>query len=146
LAFFGETRRSVLGGILPRRKTARNAAAARANGVKGGRPRTDRAQGDFDALGPPPEDPLALERWTQRVHALDLWRWLTGRGDKVLSGQIRASTRAIVATTPHARLYEAEQILTDRADKRKSLTPDVEMHTDADADGEPTVYGSPPGR
>lgn len=106
-----------------RRATPRQAAAARANGKKGGRPRKNRSVADFDGLPAPPRHPLELGYWIERVQAIDAMRIQHGRGDKVMSKSLRGYTDAMSKILPAAIMMAALE--GDDASDWQEVDPDA---------------------
>jgi hypothetical protein len=79
-------------GTKPRRRT--RAEAARENGRKGGRPRAKLHIDDFEQLGAPPVEVLALFRWFAAVTLVEIERAKRSRSHKVLTEEIRATVSA----------------------------------------------------
>ena len=77
------------------RASARKAAAARANGKKGGRPPRERRFEDFADVRAPPTHPVKLGHWMQRILALEVHRMRRGRDVETLSEEIRGYTIAM---------------------------------------------------
>ena len=105
-----------------RPSSAKQRAASRENGKKGGRPRKLVDVSDFDEVTAPPRHPLKLGYWMQRILALDAWRIDHGRGDKELSKALRAYARAM-------------SVLMGPAIMMAALEPEGEWRRNVDTDG-----------
>lgn len=92
----------------PKKKAGRGGARAGA-----GRKKKIVEVGDFAALaaGELPTDPMALLAIAQRIVTADLQRIITGRADRQLSQEIRATARTIASLTPLERIHQAEKII-----------------------------------
>ena len=106
------TEAPILGG---KPRSAAQAQASRINGraggVKGGRPRAVKYLEDFEQVGEPPEAPLALARWIQRLLAVDLYRQITGRANIEHSRSLRATASAASKMMPLDVLFEAQRLV-----------------------------------
>lgn len=92
------------------------AEAARENGKKGGRPKKELDLSAFEHCGEPPiGKPLELARWVQGVLAVDMFRMICGKADRLLSGDLRNTGRAIVQSLPPDIIAEAQRIMTAEA-------------------------------
>jgi hypothetical protein len=107
-----------------RRRTPKQARAARENGKRGGRPRKNRHFEDFAELGAPPTHPLDLAHWMQRVVALDTGRIQADRADKELSKKLRGYAGAM------SKLLMPTIMMT-------ALDPDAAWREGVDADAPP---------
>lgn len=69
--------------------------------------------GDFTALavGELPTDPMSLLAIAQRIVTADLQRIITGRADRQVSQEIRATARTIASLTPLERIRQAENTI-----------------------------------
>jgi len=96
------------GEVSPARKEA-----ARENGSSeaGGRPRKHRYFELFEDIEEPPDDPLKLCEWAQRINALALRETVAGRGCNDLNAEIRASSKVIATLVPRTILSRASDLV-----------------------------------
>jgi hypothetical protein len=110
-----------------------------------GRPAGERHLDDFADLPPPPEHPLELVHWGQRLLALDLWRSLQGRANRELSQQIRSTVNSIARAMPLDALNEARRLIESDGDRLREASggPQEEV-MDGSAERDRSVHCSAP--
>jgi len=94
--------------------SSRKAEAARTNGAKGGRPRKPTYEDVFADIDEPPDDPLAIVGWMQRVVATATQETIQGRGNRELNQEVRAFANVIARLVPYERVLEAEKRILER--------------------------------
>jgi hypothetical protein len=87
-----------------------------------GRPQISNYEGVFADLEPPPDDPLELVTWAQKINARALFETVQGRGHKLKNQEIRTFAKVIAALVPKERIYKAEQSLKPPKKRRKPPT------------------------
>lgn len=106
-----------------KKSSPKKAAAARANGAKGGRPKKAMETG-FGDLQPPPmkSGPLALHRWAKEVAAQLVWMDITKQITPGRASSIRNNIRTLIAAMPldisaevHKLLLEEQEMLSGDA-------------------------------
>lgn len=102
----------------PAKKPPRGRGGARAGA---GRKKKVVDLGEFAVLaaGDLPTDPMALLAIAQRIVTADLQRIITGRADRQVSQEIRASARTIASLTPLERIRQAENTIKGDRDQVK---------------------------
>lgn len=71
------------------------------------------------AAGELPTDPMALLAIAQRIVTADLQRIITGKADRQVSQEIRATARTIASLTPLERIRQAEGVIKGDRDQVK---------------------------
>src|SRR5262245_42992989 len=104
---------------MPRKATEKQRAASAGNGKKGGRPRAPSKHEQYEAVGPPPEDPLALPGWCQRLLAVAMHNVATDQRmpEARRRQELRATGGTIARLTPIERIRKATKLI--EADRKK---------------------------
>lgn len=98
---------------------SRLVAIARANGAKGGRPRTTLPQDLIERVGEPPLDaPLQLSRWASKLNTIAGWMALKGKLNKGLADRVRAFAASVTRSQPTDVAAELERLLREDAGDR----------------------------
>jgi hypothetical protein len=100
----------------PKKKAGRGGARAGA-----GRKKKVLELAEFAVLaaGELPTDPMALLAIAQRIVTADLQRIITGKADRQVSQEIRATARTIASLTPLERIRQAEGVIKGDRDQVK---------------------------
>lgn len=87
----------------------------------------------------PPQHPLKLARWVQRILAIDMHRMITGRANikpTQLSGALRSTAAAMSKLIPPDIMVEAEQLIRADAEEREAEeSPEVQELDDGEDGG-----------
>jgi len=86
---------------------------------KGGRPRKAWYEDVFADLGDPPDDPLELAGWCQRLAAKCARETAMGRGNREINQQVRGLIATITRCMPFERLRQAEALIRNAAEPKK---------------------------
>jgi hypothetical protein len=122
-----------------RAATPARAAAARANGKKGGRPSlkgTDVAM--YAGIGEVPKDVLEIQRWMHRLSALQLKQIAQDEQltPKERRSEMRQAMKTAAALVPAAAIRAALRMLNQAQDQQRDEDPGVEATELGDAGGE----------
>lgn len=112
-----------------RHTTPARAAAARANGARGGRPKAKLPEESIARLGPPPtDDPFALVRWHAACLAEVQWLAMRGEIGSDLASSLRAGAGTAARLLPPDIVAALHRELDDRDDdiKKDTLGPPLE--------------------
>ena len=102
---------------------------AKRSNRKRGRPRKDAHLDDYDSLGEPPSDVLAIGRWLQDVVATTGYQAKCGQGSRELRDGIRKTCKAAARLLPSAMTARALGLI-EPNDDDEDIDPDDAPPTD----------------
>jgi hypothetical protein len=109
-----------------------------------GRPPGERHLEDFDDIAPPPEHPLDLIHWGQRLLALDLYRALKGRDNRELSQHIRSTVNGMARAMPLDVQWATKRLIESDGDQLRKASGPQEERTDGQPEHGGPVHCSAP--